>query len=300
MPTDDNNTEEVVEEKKGLSPEQLAEWGAEGNQIDEKGMFGQKVEEPAPEPDPVPETPEEEEEDAPEAPRENLVDPGEFKPQDYAFEVTVYDEEGKNGKPKKIKSVDEWDALLDTDPNLGSAASLLKAQRLATKMETSLERDQSDWQKKKTEFEEGTRAAEVAQEAVTQMANEITYLVSKGDLPQVAKQYQNADWSDPEVAKQDGVKEQLAVLNYMRKENAARAKANLKPMTSILDAFNAFQIEQSRKQAITNKTNAGQARKEASARVAGSTPAPVSVAPKGIMVGRGGSLRDMTTTDWTV
>ena len=227
------------------------------------------------------------------APVITAQDPGDFKPQDYSFEVTVYDEEGKNGKSVKIKSIDDFEELLDKDVNFGTSSALLKAQRLATKMESNTERDQAEWKKKHDAFNEQVVSAQVKQEQIDSLAAEINYLVGKGRLPAVDKRYANADWSDPEVAKQPGVKEQVELLNYMRKENDARKKAKLSPLTSVLDAYNALQLETRDKKATDVKKAAGEARKEAGARVAGSTPAPVTNAPRGVAVGRGGSLRDL-------
>lgn len=222
-----------------------------------------------------------------------LTDPGEFKPADYSFEVQVFDDEGKNARTHKIKSVEQWDELLERDPNLGSASALLKAQRAATKMETSLDRDQREHDGKKTAYETEKTQLEASKATTDTWIAEVGYLQSKGDLPAVDKKYVDADWSDPEIAKQPGVKEQLALLNYMRAENKRRTDAKLKPMTSILDAFNAYQLDQARKGNVTSRQRAATQRKAAGARVASVSAAPASVAPSGISVGRGGSLRDL-------
>jgi hypothetical protein len=221
-------------------------------------------------------------------------DPGVFTPGDYTFEVVVYDAEGKSPKIHKIKSVDDWDELLERDPNLGSASALLKAQRAVSKMENSQEREQREFDAKKAKYNAEKAEIDQRQQATDTMVAEIGYLQGKGDLPEVAKKYVDADWSDPEVAKQPGVKEQLALLNYMKKENKARIAAKLKPMTSILDAFNAYQIDRARKGQPAVRAQAAAQRKAQGARVAAVSPAPASGgAPAGISVGRGGSLRDL-------
>jgi len=222
-----------------------------------------------------------------------LADPGEYVPNDYTFEVVVYDGQGKNARTHKIKSVDEWDELLERDPNLGSASALLKAQRAATKMETSLERDKREYDGKKTAFEQEKASVATRQAATDTMVSEIGYLQSKGKLPQVDAKYVDADWGDPEVAKQPGVREQVRLLNYMRDENKARVAAKLKPMTSILDAYNAYVADGAEKDNVTRKRTAGAQRKAAGARVASVSSAPVGAAPPGVSVGRGGSLRDL-------
>lgn len=215
-----------------------------------------------------------------------VEDPGEFQPADYSFEVTIYDEEGKNGKNVKVDSVERFEQLLEEEKNFGSASALMKAQRLATKMESNLERDRKSYETDKKAFNDQQAKVEADNAAVNQMASELDYLESKGELPQVAKKYQNADWSDPEVAKQPGVKERVELLDYMKKENGARIKAGLRPFSSVVDAFNQYDREQARSAIKSAEDKAGEARRQAGARVAGVNPAPVSAVPKGVMVGR--------------
>lgn len=227
-----------------------------------------------------------------------IEDPGEFKPADYSFDVTILDAEGKNPRSRKISTIEQWDELLESDPNFGNATALLKAQRLATKMETGVERDQANYTERKTAYDEAVANEEARTTATNQIANEITYLVERGELPKVAAQYINANWSDPSVASQPGVKEQIALLNYMQRENAARTRAGLAPMTSALDAWNAFQLDEAKKTTETRTTEAGRQRREAGARVAGVAPNPTTAAPRGIMVGRAGRLEDLNTGQW--
>lgn len=223
-----------------------------------------------------------------------VADPGQFQPQDYSFEVTVFDDEGKNGKVKKIATVDEWDELLDTDPNLGSAASLLKAQRLATKMESKQDADKAAYDKAKIDFEADQAKVQANTQFIEDRQKELDYLVDKGELPPLAKKFRDADWSDPEVAKDPGVKAQIDLLKYMDKENKSRTKAGLKPFSSMLDAFNAMDRDNARKAIKTAATAQGEARRQASARVGGVTPGPGSNMPKGVMVGRSlGSLDNL-------
>lgn len=221
-----------------------------------------------------------------------VQDPGEFTPTDRSFEVTVYDAESKNPQTRKINSPEEWDQLLQGDPNLGSAAALLRAERAAAKMDIGAEREKADWEKSKQEYDQATEAEQQRTEALNTMANEMVYLVNRGELPAAAAEYQSntSDWRTPEAQKDPGVKAQTELLDYMRDENNARTRAGLKPMTSVLDAWNAFQLDQSKKTAETAKTRAAEARKAAGARISGTNSAPVNVAPKGIMVGRPGAL----------
>lgn len=215
-----------------------------------------------------------------------VQDPGEFQPQDYSFDVTVYDKEGKNGKTVTIDTPEKWYDLLSDDTNLGDAKNLMKAQNSATLMQSKTEADKQKWEEKKKAYDDDQQSVQQREEATNTMGNEIAYLESKKELPSVEKKYIDADWSDPEVAKQPGIKERIELLDYMAKENKARAKAGLKMMTSVLDAHNAFRLDQSRKQASEQKKRSVERRKEAGARVAGTSPNPNVPAPKGIVVGR--------------
>ncbi len=223
-----------------------------------------------------------------------LEDPGEFVPEDRSFDVTIYDAEGKNGKSVKVSSIEQFEQLLDDDKNFGSASALLKAQRMATKLEAGQERDKAKWEEAKATYDKAQAAIQAQEAQLTQMANELNYLVAKGKLPKVATKYQEADWSDPEIAKQPGVKEQIEVLDYMKKENRARRKAGLGDIGPSA-AYAEMKMEQAQAQAKDVDKQAGEARKQASARVAGVTPAPVTTAPKGVSVGRSfGSLSNLS------
>lgn len=222
----------------------------------------------------------------------SLEDPGEFVPGDHSFDVTVYDPDGKNPRTVKIESAEQWDQLLEADTNLGTAAALMKAGRMVAKMELDQERDRRAYDEKKAAFDAQQKDVQVRNEQIQRMASELSYLVSRGDLPAIPKQYQNADWSDPEVAKQPGVKEQLALLDYMKKENAARTKAGLAPFSSMIDVFNQYDREQAKAKAAQANKDAGVQRREAGAKVAATTPNPVQPVRKDVAVGR--SLGDLS------
>lgn len=286
-PTEPTGTPLIVEEP--------SEWGNTARIVEP----GQEPEPETAEPEPV-EKPEPEPVTPPEVVAQpvGVEDPGEYVPKDYSFEVTTYDTDGKKPQKHKITSPEDWDDLLEglgEDRNFGgNGAPLLKAQRLVTKMEGNQEHDKAEFEAKKQTYDEALAAETQRTETVNAMASELNYLVAKGKLPQIAKEFENADWTDPQVAKQAGVKEQLEVLSFMRDENAIRVKAGLKPMTSVIDAFNAWQLENSGKKADEAKAKAAQARKDAGAKVAAGSPNPVSVAPKGVKVGRSlGSLSSM-------
>lgn len=215
-------------------------------------------------------------------------DPGEYKAADYSFEVTL-----KDGKTVKVKSVEEAEKLADDPDNFETPKQLMDFINKQNKMRISLDRDYEKWEAQHKTFTDQLETETQRRETVETFVGEMNYLVGKGLLPKIAKEYVDADWSDPEIAKQDGVKEQIALLNYMTKENSVRKKAGVKPITSVVDAYNAWQMDEGHqkaeskaKEAEAAKKAAIEARKIASARVAGVTPAQQGAyVPKGIAVG---------------
>lgn len=301
-----------------LSPDQVSDWGNETRIVEKnaKTEDGSEIKKPkaevvAPAEEEKPagsEKPAGEEKPAepaplppePVAPSIAIEDPGEFEPSNFSFEVTTYDQEGKNGRTRTINSIEQWDQLLDGDPNFGSAGSLLKAQRLATKMETGIERETAEYETKVEKYNEAVEAQQAEDTTLAGFISELNYLTQKGELPPIPAAYeaQGVNWSDPEIAKDPGVAARKELFDFMARENRVRASAGLPKIASILDAWNSFQLEQAKTGAAEAKTKAAEARKAAGARVAGSTPAPVGAAPKGISVGQGGSLRDIGENNW--
>jgi hypothetical protein len=219
-------------------------------------------------------------------PQPTLEDPGEYAPADYSFEVTIYDADTKNPKQVKIASVEEFDQLLENDSNFGSYAALAKAQRKADRMEADSDRDKAQWEAAKAEYE--TEAEQVTErvEQLNNIAAEMDYLVGKGKLPAITDELKNANWQDPEIAAQAGVKEQLALLKYMDKESADRRKAGLAPLVSPISALREMQLDEAEKGTASAQQRQVAARKAAGAKVGGTSPAPATSAPKGISVGR--------------
>lgn len=230
-----------------------------------------------------------------EAPISNLTvsDPGEYKPADYSFEVTL-----KDGKTQKINTPEDAEKIADDPENFETPKQLMDFLRKSQKMENKLESDKEKYEANKALYDEQLQTEQQRSEAVDSIASEMEYLVSKGLVPPVAKEFKDADWSDPEVADQPGVKEQRALLAYMAKENAARYKANVKPISSVVDAYSAWKLEQNEKQAKDETKEAGERRREAGARVAGTSSAPSgSSSPSGIAVGNPNVFR--RGADWS-
>lgn len=207
--------------------------------------------------------------------------PGEYKPADYSFEVTL-----KDGKTKKVTTPEQAEALADDPDNFETPKQLMDFLNKQNKMNIGLDKDKEKWEAQKEKFDEQSETAQQRQTTIDNFANEFKYLENKKLLPKIEKQYLDADWNDPEVAKQPGVKEQIELLNYMVSENEARTKAKVKPLTSIVDAFNAWQFDSNRKQQEDDEKKSGETRKAAGARVAGvSASQQGAYVPKGIAVG---------------
>lgn len=317
MTKQDESTQDTQEqasaEVKGhvLTNEQMHEWGNEGTLelpglIDEQGKSRRDNEnnedEETDDTSNDDETQDDEELPEPEAldTSGGLEDPGDFVPANYSFSVTVYTgEEGKEkAKTVTIRSVEDAERLLEEDPSFGSSKGFVDFNRKVMRLESNLERDEREHKALKDAYDDQQKGIEAQQERVNTIANEIEYLVSKEKLPKIADKYKNANWADSAVAKQPGVKEQLALIKYMNKENIERRKLGLSPMGA-LDAYNQMQAEVSDKRKAENRVTSAEARKQAGGRVSGVNPAPVGAgAPKGIAVGRGGSLRDLGLGQW--
>lgn len=210
-----------------------------------------------------------------------VEDPGEYTAEDYSFEVTL-----KDGKTHKVSTPDEADKLAEDPENFETPKQLMDFLTKSNKMQRNLDRDYDKWEGQKKEFDKQTSTQAERQQTVQSLVSGFEYLVSKGFLPKVEDKDAKADWSDPEVAKRAGVKEQIELINYMTKENAAREKAGVPILGSALDAYNAFQLDSGRKQEEEQHRIAGETRRAAGSRVAGvsaSNQAPY--VPKGIAVG---------------
>lgn len=216
------------------------------------------------------------------------TDPGEYRAADYSFTAV-----NKDGKTVTIKTPDEADTFAEDDENFKSAKALKDFLRLSQRMENNLEQDHKNWENQTRDFQEQSALAKSQIDTVNNFANEFEYLIDKGLLPKVAQEYKDADWSDPEVRKQPGVKEQSALLSYFVKENKVRESKGISPLSSIVDAYNSYQLDESRKNKEKATKAAGEARKAASSRIAGVSPSPVSASniPKGIAVGNKNVLK---------
>lgn len=213
-----------------------------------------------------------------------VQDPGDYVPADYSFEVT-----DKDGKTVKISTPDEAEKFADNDDNFQSAKDLKSFLSKSQKMESKLDRDYEKWEERHETFTKQLETETERRGTVANYESEFNYLATKGLIPKLSPELQVANWQDPEVAKNEDVKVYSDILNYLVEENKLRAKANVKPMTSIVDAYNAWQLDTNRQKAVDGRKAAGEARKAAGSRVAGTSPAQQApYVPKGIAVGRTG------------
>ncbi len=218
-----------------------------------------------------------------------VADPGsDFTPKnDYAFDIELAD--GTKHHIEKPEDIEK----LPNDADFGNPANLMKAQAKLNMMTTGIEGERREWQADKDQFETQKTAAAETEDRINTMVSEMNYLETKGKLPAVESQYENADWTDPEVQKQPGVKERLALLDYRANENEARARLNL-PSMSLLEAANQQELESFRTKQTETKNKAAEARKAKGAMVGGANPTPNNNTPDDVIVGPGGSIRDLT------
>lgn len=231
------------------------------------------------------------------APVVTVADPGEYKPADYSFEVTL-----KDGKTHKVATPEEADKLAEDPENFETPKQLLDFMRRSQKMENQLEKDKEKWEMQKKTFDDQTAEEKARQEQADGFTKEMLYLMDKGLLPEITDPQAKQRWletdgeasKDKEFVKTPGVKEQVELLNYFVKENERRMKAGVRVLTSMIDTYNAWQQDPERKKADEarhkeedDKRAAGEARRAAGARIAGvsaSNQAPY--VPKGVAVGR--------------
>lgn len=226
------------------------------------------------------------------APVVTVEDPGEYTPADYSFEIEI------DGKKYKVDSPEKADELAEEHAEKLDAKALGALVRKGAKMELAQERDQLEWQKKKDAYDKqaGEQASRI--EYVTQVEKEVQYLVDSGLLPKITDPAVKQRWEtdpkaslDKEFIKNEGVKEQIELLNRLAAEREKRAKAGLSPLVSAIDVMKDIQLEKSKTK--EDEYAAGEQRKAASSKVAGvSSTSSGTYAPKGVAVGRVINFRD--------
>lgn len=239
-----------------------------------------KTEDDEEQPEDTQEVVEDEEFEDPE-PAVTTQDPGDFKPGDYSFKVTL-----ASGKKVTIKTPEEAEEIGEDPDNFETPKQLMNFITKSQKMINGIDKDREKYEADKTEHDKQVATETERMETVNTFSAEFEYLADKGLLPKLSRDLQNSDWSDPEIAKNEDVQAYTEVLDYLVKENEVRTKAGIKPLNSVVDAFNAMQADTKRTKATNEKKAAGEQRKAAGARVAGVSPSQQgSYVPKGIAVG---------------
>ena len=222
-------------------------------------------------------------------PAPQLVDPGEFIPNDYSFDVKLAD-----GSTVKINTPEDIEAL-GADVEFASAADLIKTQANYSRMVAGIEADKKAYETEKSAYDTAQEQIQQQEQFISGIESGMGYLESSGALPPVPAQYENADWSDPEVAKQPGVKERVALIEYMATENAKRDRAGVPRLNSVLDAHNAMKLDALEKANTVKADAAKAATKARGAMVGGETSQSQggSNVPDNMIVGTGGNIRDI-------
>jgi hypothetical protein len=215
-----------------------------------------------------------------------LSDPGDFQPKDYAFDVELAD--GSKIHVARPEDIDN----IPADADFGTPANLAKMQAAYTKMVVGIDNDKRDYDAGKAAYDAQQESNAAIEQSVTVMVNEMAYLETKGKLPAVDAKYQEANWSDPEVAKQPGVKERLELLNYRAVENQQRNKLGLSPM-SVLEASMQMAQDKADQQEADNKQKQGEQRKQKGAMIGGAAASTFDNTPDDMIIGAGGSIRDI-------
>lgn len=272
------------------NPDPLATDGEKVEAIEEDEAGGAKEVKPGTETPPPPVT-DVKTEEVKQAATATQEDPGDFKPGDYSFEVKTSD-----GKTVKISTPEEAEAFaakLDDDPSIVSASQFLALGRKTAAMEQRLEQDRKVWEDDKKKFDAQQEQGKAREKTTEQWGKEINYLRGTGKLPTITPEQSTADWSDPEVAKQSGIKEVMDVFKWMETENGRRVQAGLAPMQSFLDAYRGHQEETREQQVKEEADKATKVRQTKGGMVTGNAPHIPSNTPKNSIVGEGGTLNDL-------
>lgn len=275
----DNNTgEELESHPLQLSPVGETEKVGEEVEGDTQEVIEEVKEVPNVTPEPLAPTPKVE--------SQQLADPGDFTPKDYSFEVELAD-----GTKFNIKSPEDVSQLPE-DASFKSIQDHTAFINNYTQMVNGVAADKQQYETDKKTFEEQKAVADENEKFIQTIENSFSYLEGKGKLPAVPAQYAEANWADPEVAKQPGVKERVELVNYMAKENAERESLGL-PRMSPLEAHAEIQNKALEEQQAQRTQKQADLRKERGAMVSGqSAPAP-GKANSDMIVGSGRPLRDL-------
>lgn len=217
-------------------------------------------------------------------------DPGDFKPEDHSFTVTI------NGTRTKVTSIEQADQLAEDPDAFKDAKQLIRFMDKRSDMRTGIQKDKEVYKEKKATYEQEQQLVEVRNERLNTWANEFEYLTKRGDIPKVDAKLDTAEagnrWAT-EYKDESGVKERLEIMKYMDDESKNRQAAGLPPMTSMLEAFNEMQVKNLQSGEKTRQDEQVKTRQERGSRVAGKAPYIPSNTSSGEIVGTPGTLNDL-------
>lgn len=222
-----------------------------------------------------------------------VPDPGDFQPKDYSFSLQTTD--GRTHKISTPEDAEQFALQLDTNPELISASQFLMLGRKTAQMEQGIATDRFAYDQAKTQHEAQAAQQVTRDQYLNQWQGEINYLQSKDQLPPVAPALNGADWTDPKVASEPGIKERLEIFKYMETENNSRMEAGLPPDLSIVSAYKAMVAEQWEAGVKEADNKEKGVRRSRGAMVGGKAPYEPAVTSPGNLVGAPKGLDELAT-----
>lgn len=217
-------------------------------------------------------------------------DPGDFKPGDHSFTITL------NGKRVTVTSVEQADELAEDPDAFKDAKQLIRFMDKRSDMRSAIQKDRDTYDQQKTTYEQNQQLEEIRNDRLTTWSNEFDYLTKRGDIPAVDAKLNTAEaglkWAT-DHKDEPGVKERLGIMKYMDDESKNRQAAGLPPMTSMLEAYNEMQVKDLRSGEVSREQDAIKTRQEQGSRVAGRSPYVPGNTEKGEIVGSPGTLNDL-------
>lgn len=217
-------------------------------------------------------------------------DPGDFKPGDHSFTVTI------NGTRTKVSTIEEADKLAEDPDAFKDAKQLIRFMDKRSDMRQGLAEDKKTYEADKSKFEAQQQLVEIRNERLTTWANEFEYLTKRGDIPAVKDELNTADaglkWAT-DHKEEPGVKERLAIMKYMDDESKNRQAAGLPPMTSMIEAYNEMQLSALKTGDKVQADRDLKTRQERGSRVSGPAPYVPGNTESGEIVGTPGTLNDL-------
>lgn len=219
--------------------------------------------------------------------KEVVEDPGDFTPGDYSYDITLAD-----GTVLKIEKPEDIQKI-PADADFGTPQALFEASANYSKMINGVDADKRAYEADKEKFETEKENTEKQEKTIATAIAEMNYLESKGRLPKYDPKYDSLDWNDPEVAKADGVKERLELINYRFEENKQRQALGLSEM-SLIEAQMQMAQEAGETKAKEAKSKQAEIRKARGAMVEGNTQSDIADgSEEDMIIGNGGSIRDI-------